>query len=88
MTTYAAHLARKCQEWREKYPLRAEQLHGYVMRQLGIKPTNDSRIAADAIALQEQEIVRITQGWPLEDDWHGEEKHQWPAPLPPQEKAS
>lgn len=61
---YLARLQMRAQEWRDKYPTRAEDLRRLARRALGIPMLMQSDFATKAAAEWEAECLRVLHGWP------------------------
>ena len=71
LTPYEAYLAKRCQDWREKFPDRAARLRPIVARLLGAPRLHrlDASWVGVMLSPVENEVIAAMQGWPDESSW-------------------
>lgn len=67
---FQVRLTARCEEWRGKFPARADKLRSYVARTMGYSPRSplSEKLVAAMCAPAEEKIIAIMQGWPATED--------------------
>ena len=70
-TPYTVYLAKRCDEWRARYPDRAARLRPVVARLLGAPRLHRLDAAWVGVMLSpvENEILAALLGWPTSEEW-------------------
>lgn len=83
---YLARLAMRCNDWRQRFPSRADELRPVMRRHLGISLRQSQEIdfARQSLEQAENEIIRVANGWPSMASCVTEPEPPRPsAPIPP-----
>lgn len=68
---YQRHLTNKANEWRTKYPTRADALRKNVAKLLGYRVSHkvSETMLAAMTAPAEETLIAAMLGWPTEEEW-------------------